>query len=241
MSGHSKWSTIKRTKGATDAKRAVVFTKLAKQIILAAKEKGGNIETNFSLKMAVDKAKSANMPKDNIEKAIKRATGELEDGQIEELIYEGIGPANSQFIIKALTDNKNRTAANIRHIFSKHGGSLGNVMWNFEQKGVIQILNTELQTLKIDFDEFELELIDAGADDIFKEDDNIIVYTAISDLQKIKKFLEDKKINTELIEMQYITKEELKLSSADETKVEKLIDALEDNEDVGDYYSNVNV
>ena len=143
MSGHSKWATIKRSKAANDAKRGAIFTKLGNLITIAAREKGGDLDTNFALRMAVDKAKTANMPKDNIEKAIKRGTGELEGGQIEELYYEGFGPANTQFIVKSLTDNKNRSAANIRHTFTKYGGSLGAVMWNFEQKGVVRIASDE--------------------------------------------------------------------------------------------------
>ncbi len=238
MSGHSKWSTIKRAKAVTDAKRSAVFTKIAKLITVAAREKGGDISMNFSLRIAVDKAKQANMPKDNIEKAIKRGTGELGGGQIEELIYEGVGPVNTQFIIKVLTDNKNRTAAEIRHIFTKHNGSLGSVMWNFEQKGVVRILKENLKKLNID--EFELELIDCGAEDILKEEEGVSVYTGIVDLQKTKKFLEEKNIITESAEVEYIAKEKINLDKDSETKVEKLIENLEENEDVVDFYNNIN-
>ncbi len=238
MSGHSKWSTIKRAKAVTDSKRSAVFTKLAKIITVAAREKGGDINMNFSLKMAVDKAKQANMPKDNIEKAIKRGTGELEGGQIEELIYEGVGPVNSQFVVKILTDNKNRTAAEIRHIFTKRNGSLGAVLWNFEQKGVIRVLQENLTTP--DMDEFELELIDAGADDILKEEEGITIYTEVSKLQNIKKFLEEKKIEIESAEIEYVAKDTLKITEEEESKIEKLTDALEENEDIVDFYTNLN-
>ncbi len=241
MSGHSKWSTIKRAKGATDAKRAAVFTKLSKLITIAAKEKGGDLATNFTLKMAVDKAKSANMPKDNIERSIKRGTGELEGGEIEELTYEGVGPANSQFVIKALTDNKNRSAAEIRHIFTKYGGSLSSVMWNFEQKGITLVKNEELKINNINFDELELELIDAGADDILKEEEGVTIYTTISDLRQVEKYLKHKEIKTESSELEYIAKDKLKLSEDDNLKVKKLIDALEENEDISDYYTNVSL
>ena len=162
MSGHSKWSTIKRAKAVTDAKRGAIFTKLGNLITMAVRDKGSSPDTNFGLRMAIEKAKQANMPKDNIERAIKRGTGELGGGQIEELTYEGFGPANSQFIIKCLTNNKNRSAANIRHLFTKYGGSLGSVMWNFEKKGVIRINSEELKLKNIKLDDFEFEIIDAG-------------------------------------------------------------------------------
>src|SRR5680860_171666 len=171
MSGHSKWSTIKRAKGLKDAKRGAIFTKLGKLIVIAARGKGGDLDTNFSLRMAVDKAKAANMPKDNIERAIKKGTGEIEGGQIEELVYEGIGPVHSQFVLKILTDNKNRSASEIRHLFSQCGGSFGAVLWNFSQKGVIRISTENIKDTL--WDELELELIDAGADDIIKEEEGI--------------------------------------------------------------------
>jgi len=235
MSGHSKWSTIKRKKGLADAKRGAIFTKLANLITIAAKDKGGDMDTNFSLRMAVDKARSANMPKDNIEKAIKRGTGELEGGQILELLYEGIGPANTQYIVKAITDNKNRSASEIRHIFSKHGGSFSAVMWNFKQKGVVRILNDNFSIN----DDTELELIEVGAEDIQKEDEGITVMGAMGDLQKLKKYFDDKNINTESAEIEYIAKDHVELSETDQEKTDKLEDALEECEDVGDYYSNI--
>jgi len=236
MSGHSKWATTKRAKAVTDAKRGAIFTKLANIITVAAKEKGGDMETNFNLRMAVEKAKSANMPKDNIEKAIKRGTGELEGGQIEELYYEGIGPANSQFIIKVLTDNKNRSAAEIRHLFTKHGGSLGSVMWNFDKKGIIRISDLELK-----ISDLELELIESGAQDILEEEEGITIITKIPDLQNVNKFLEDKKVKSESAEIEYIAKEESQVDEENKEKLEKFIDALEENEDVSDYYTNINI
>ncbi|PLX22081.1 YebC/PmpR family DNA-binding transcriptional regulator [Candidatus Parcubacteria bacterium] len=240
MSGHSKWSTIKRAKGAKDAKRSAVFTKLAKIITIAARDKGGDMDMNFSLRMAVDKAKAANMPKDNIEKAIKRGTGELEGGQIEELIYEGIGPINSQFVLKVLTDNKNRSAANIRHLFSKGGGSLGSVMWNFEIKGVIMVLKESIPGEKLSED-MELELIDAGALDISHEDEGFTIYTEVADLAKVKSYLEDKNITTESADIEYVAKDSLDVPKEDEVKVENFIESLEDDEDVSDYYTNLNI
>ncbi len=236
MSGHSKWSKIKRQKGATDAKRGAIFTKFGNLITIAAREKGGDPDTNFNLRMAIEKAKAANVPKENIERSIKRGTGELEGGQIEELYYEGFGPAKSQFIIKSLTNNKNRSAAGIRHIFTKYGGALGTVMWNFNQKGVIRIAD-----LQLPIDELELELIDAGAQDILKEEEDITIYTNVKDLQNVKKFLDSKNINTESAEIEYVSKEGIKIMDENKEKIEKFIEALEDNEDVADYYTNVNI
>jgi len=236
MSGHSKWSTIKRAKAVTDAKRGAIFTKLVNLITVVAREKGGDIATNFALRMAVEKAKTANMPKDNIERAIKRGTGELAGEQIEELYYEGFGPAKSQFIVKSLTDNKNRSVASIRHLFTKYGGSLGSVMWNFEKQGVIRIADCQSPIADL-----ELDLIDAGADDIKKEDEGVIIYTNIKDLVKVKKFLEEKNINTESAEIEYIAKEEQEVSDENKEKIEKFIEELEDCEDVADYYMNISI
>lgn len=241
MSGHSKWATTKRQKAVTDAKRGAIFTKLSNIITIAAREKGGDPDTNFSLRMAIDKARAANMPKDNIERAIKRGTGELAGAAIEEMVYEGLGPAKSQFIVKCLTDNRNRAAANIRHLFTKHGGAFGSVIWNFGQKAVVRISKDELTGNKSGTEEFELELIDAGAQDIIKEDEGITIYAKPEDLQKVKKFLEEKNIKTESAEIEYIAKEDLALSGEDKGRVEKFIEELEDNEDVADYYTNVNI
>jgi YebC/PmpR family DNA-binding regulatory protein len=237
MSGHSKWATTKRAKAVVDAKRGAIFTKLANQIIITAREKGGDQNTNFGLRIAVEKARAANMPKDNIERAIKRGTGELGGEAIAEYIYEGIGPAKSQFIVKALTDSKNRSAANIRHIFSKYGGAMSSVMWNFEQKGVIRIMNEEIKVK--DADEFELELIDAGADDILQEDEGMTIYVKPENLQKVKQFLDSKNIKTETAEMEYIAKEELNLDDPAKEQVQKFIDELDGDEDASDYYTNI--
>ena len=237
MSGHSKWATTKRAKAVVDAKKGAIFTKLANLITIAAREKGGDPTVNFSLRMAMDKARAVNMPKDNVERAIKRGTGEGGGGaQIEELVYEAVGPANTQFVVRALTDSKNRTASLVKHIFNKHGGALSPVMWNFEQKGVIMIAADSLNG--IDPDEFELEMADAGADDVKRDEDGAIVYTRMEDLQKAKKFLEDRNIATESAGIEYVAKETIVLSAEDQEKVDKIIDALDDCEDVNDYFLN---
>ncbi|MFH1412425.1 MAG: YebC/PmpR family DNA-binding transcriptional regulator [bacterium] len=236
MSGHSKWSTIKRAKAVVDAKRGAVFTKIGNMITIAAK-KSGDPDTNFSLRVAMDKAKAVNMPKDNITKAIKRGTGELSGEEIEELIYEGIGPAQTQIIVKCLTDNKNRTAANIRHLFGKYNGSLGSVMWNFSQQGVIIIKNKELNKINSDL---ELELIDQDVLDIVKEQEGLTVYTNMADLNKIKQFLESKNIIIKSADIEYVAKEKKEiLNTSEQDRIDKLIDALEDNEDVTVCYTNI--
>src|SRR5574344_896249 len=163
MSGHSKWATIKHAKGAADAKRGQLFTKFIKEISIAARMGGGDPVSNPRLRTAILKARDANMPKDNVERAIKKGTGELGGAQVEELYYEGLGPVGLQVIVKSVTDNKNRSASTIRHIFTKTGGAFGSVMWNFSQQGVFMISKEELDVKKINFDELELELIDGGA------------------------------------------------------------------------------
>jgi len=238
MSGHSKWATTHRQKEIVDAKRGAVFTKLANLITMAAK-RGGDINANPSLRTAVEKARAASMPKDNIERAIKKGTGELGGEQIEELYYEAIGPGNSQFVIKCVTDNKNRSGGNVRHIFTKNGGALGNVLWNFEQKGVIMVGNSELSAKNINFDDLELELIDVGADDLLKEAEDIIIYTKTDKLQSVVSFLESKGLKPESAEIEYVAKEKQKLNDNEKNTIEKIMEDLEDNEDVSDYYTNI--
>lgn len=238
MSGHSKWATTHRQKAIVDAKRGAVFTKLANIITIAAR-KGGDPAINFNLRMAIDKARAVNMPKDNIDRAVKRGTGELGGAAIEELIYEGIGPAKAQFIVKSLTDNKNRSAATIRHLFTKYGGSFGAVMWNFELKGVIRLSNIELKNKNLEGDEnFELEMIDKGAQDIDHEQEGLTVYTRPEDLPVFKQFLEEKCLQTETAEIEYVAKDEASVSGEEKEQLQKFIDELEENEDVSEYYTN---
>jgi len=238
MSGHSKWATTHRQKEIVDAKRGAIFTKLANIITIAAKG-GGDPSANASLRAAVDRAREASMPKDNIERAIKKGTGELGGDQIEELYYEGIGPAGIQVIVKCVTDNRNRSGSTVRHIFTKNGGAFGSVMWNFEQAGVIMISAEELQAHKIEFDAFELELIDNGASDIAQAEEGVTVYTLLSDFQRMQDYLKNKGLKTESAEIEYVAKEKIKLSSEDQEKCDKFLEEFEDNEDVGDYYTNI--
>lgn len=240
MSGHSKWATTHRQKELVDAKRGAIFTKLANNISVAAR-KGGDPAANPTLRAAIDKARDANMPKDNVERAIKKGTGELGGAQVEELVYEGMGPCGVQVIVKSITDNKNRSGSTIRHCFTKSGGAFGAVMWNFSQKGVFMISQEELKTKNINFEDLELELIDAGASDIKQEAEGLTIYTEMSDFQKMEDFLAGRAIKTESGELEYVAKEKLVLNEEDAAKVEKFLEELENNEDVSDYYTNTDL
>lgn len=237
MSGHSKWATTKRQKAAVDAKRGAAFTKIGNLLSIAAR-KGGGAETNFALRMAIDKARAVNMPKDNIERAIKRGTGELGGAEIHELLYEGIGPAKVQFIVKVATDNKNRSAGAIRHLFADSGGSLGSVLWNFTEQGVIRI-GAEALGQNGRGEDFELALIDAGAADIIRSEEGITILTATADLAKVKAFLEARGLATESAELEYIAKEKLALAPEELARIESFMEDLDENEDVVDYYTNL--
>lgn len=237
MSGHSKWATTKRAKALVDAKRGAAFTKLSNLLSIAAR-KGGDPDTNFQLRLAIDRARAVNMPKDNIERAIRRGTGEDGGGPLEELVYEGIGPAQAQFIVQVLTDSRNRTAATIRHTFAKHGGALGSVMWNFEQKGVLMVSKETWGKSGLNFDDFLLEGIDAGIDDAILEDEGVVIYTKPEAFAKVKDWLEGKNLPTESAAIEYVAKEKLEVSDEDRGKLESFIEALEADDDVSDYYTN---
>ena len=238
MSGHSKWATTHRQKELVDAKRGAIFTKLANVITIAARS-GGDPSANPSLRAAIDKARGSNMPKDNIERAIKKGTGELGGEQVEELFYEGMVPTGIQVIVKCLTDNKNRSGASVRHLFTKNGGAFGAVAWNFSQLGVIRVAGDEIRAKHLSYEDLELELIDQNVQDFQKEDEGITVYTEIKDLQKIKEFLEAKGLKTESAEIEHVAKEKIEMPEADKEKMEKFFEELEDNEDVSDYYTNL--
>ncbi len=240
MSGHSKWATTKRAKAVVDAKRGAVFTKIANTITIAARERGGDPETNPSLRAIIDKARMVNMPKDNIERAIKRGTGELGGAIVEELYYEGLFPNNIQFIIKCLTDNKNRSASLVRHAFTKYGGNLGSVMWNFEQKGLIVVSQEALKGKKNNLEDWQLELIDAGIDDFKIDNDMILIFTRVDNLQKVKLLLDEQGISMESAEIEYVAKDKQTISDEEQEKIDHFIEEIEDLEDVNDYYSNIN-
>lgn len=238
MSGHSKWSTIKRKKAAIDAKRGKLFTKLIKEITIAARQGGGDPSANPRLRLAVDNAKAANMPMDNIERAIKKATGELEGVVYTELTYEGYGPGGVAILVEAATDNKNRTVAEVRHLFNKHGGSLGesgSVAWMFDKKGIIT-LPTQGKT---EDDIMEI-VLDAGAEDISEEEGYFEVTTEVENFEPVRRALVDAGLEIENASLQWIAKNTVDVSGETAEKVMKLIDALEDNDDVQNVYSNAN-
>lgn len=240
MSGHSKWTQIKRQKGAADQKRSSLFTKLANTITIAAKEKGGNLETNFKLRLAIDQAKAANMPKENIERAVKRGTGELAGGQIEKIVYEAICPDGVGLVIEALTDNKNRAVSSLRHILGKHGGSLAgpnSVLWKFEQKAVLRLENFAEKIKNLE--EFELKLIDLGAEEITKENADLVVYASLNNLQKLKEASPEKNITFDYAEIEYVARQKTKISDKTlEEKLNALFEDLDNDQDVNNYYSD---
>ena len=210
MSGHSKWATTKRKKGALDAKRGKIFTKLIKEITIAAREGGGDPAGNPRLRLAVDNAKAANMPADNIERAIKKATGELEGTTISELTYEGYGPGGIAVLVEVATDNKNRTVAEVRHIFSKHGGNMGesgSVAWMFEKKGIITLPKQGKSE-----DEIMEIVLDAGADDLQTEDEYFEIQTNVESFEPVRKTLVDKKFTIENASLQWIAKNTLNIA-----------------------------
>lgn len=238
MSGHSKWTKLKHSKGALDAKRGAMFTKLGNVITIAAREGGGDSDSNFKLRLAIEHAKKANLPKDNIERAIKRGTGELAGGQIEEVIYEAFGPNKTSFIIEALTDNKNRTVANLRRIFNKHGGSLAgqnSVCWMFEKKGIIRIIIDDLKKKE----EIELKVIDLNAEDIKTEGDELAIYTKLEDLEKIKKGLENQGVKIDYAQIEWFAKDLIKINQETQKRVNAIFVELDDNSDINDYYTNI--
>lgn len=241
MSGHSKWHNIQQRKGKQDALRSNLFTKYAKLITVAAKTGGADATTNFSLRLAVEKAKAVGMPKDNIEKAIKRGTGELAGAaQVEEILYETFGPSGVAIIIKALTDNKNRTVSDLKYILSQHGGSMGgagSVMWMFSQMGVISISNLQFPIFNLDKESFELVLIEAGAEDI-TEDGEIEIKTKVENFQKVLGKL--KELGLEPLEsgLQLVAKDKIKVDEATRAKLEGLFGDLEVHDDVENYWTN---
>jgi len=239
MSGHSKWSTIKRQKGANDAKRGALFTKLAREIITAARQGGGDLEANYRLRMAVDKARANSMPAENIKRAIERATGTGADAeQYEEVTYEGIGPANVAVIIAAMTDNRNRTASEIRSIFTRHGGTLSTVAWQFEQRGVIDIpLGGR------DPDEITLAAIDAGASDVAApEAGSIIVTTEPADLEAVRRQLAGAGYEAESAELSMEPTTTIEISDEKIAKaVLQFVERLEDLDDVQEVYANFDI
>lgn len=239
MSGHSKWSSIKHKKGAADAKRGQLFTKLGREIALAAREGGGNPEMNFRLMLAIDRAKQSNMPKDNIDRAIQRGAGTGKQDVLEEVIYEGYGPSGTAMLVNALTDNRNRSVAEVRRVFSRHTGNLGEngcVAWLFDRKGYITIAPEDN-----DPEEVALVAIDAGAEDVKVDAELVEVFTEMGDLQKVREELEANEIKIESAELSWMPKTTMALDDSDTLKTMRLIDALEELDDVMQVYSNLDI
>ncbi len=239
MSGHSKWATTKRKKAVIDAKRGKMFTKLIKEITIAAREGGGDPAGNPRLRLAIDNAKSANMPQDNIERAIKKATGELEGVTFHEFTYEGYATGGVALLVEVATDNKNRTVAEVRHLFSKGGGTLaetGSVAWMFNRKGVITLPKQEKTE-----DEILEIILEAGADDLQTEEDFYEIQTSIESFETVRKALVEKNINIENASLQWIAQNFVAVSGEDAEKVIKLIEALEESDDVQNVYSNADI
>ncbi len=239
MSGHSKWSTIKRKKGAADAKRGKLFTKLIKEISIAAREGGGDPEGNPRLRLAISNAKGNNMPKDNIERAIKKATGTDAD-QYQETTYEGYASNGVAVFVECLTDNTNRTVSSVRAAFSKHGGNLGtngSLEFIFDRKGVFTIKIEE----GMDEDELTLEIIDGGAEDVTSEDGYLSVTCEMSDFGAVQKKIDNLGVEAENAELQRIPSTLVTLDDDNFGKVMKLIDVLEDNDDVQKVFHNLDI
>lgn len=239
MSGHSKWSSIKHKKGAADAKRGKIFTKLIKEITTAARMGGGDPETNARLRVAVAQAKAENMPKDNIERAIKKGIGAIEGESYEEYTYEGYGPGGVAILIEVLTDNKKRTTAEIRHILTRMNGNMGEagcVSWLFSKKGYISFDKKTVDEDKI----IELSL-DAGAEDVTSDDNVIEVITDISDFEKVKKVFDSKGLKYIVSEISMIPQTSVKLEGKNAETMLKLMEALEDSDDVQKVYANFDI
>lgn len=241
MAGHSKWAQIKHKKAATDAKRGKIFTKIVKEISVAAKLGGGDPEGNPRLRSAIEKAKEVNMPSENIKRAIMKGTGELPGTTYEEVIYEGYGPGGVALLIEALTDNKNRTVSEIRHILSKNGGNLGEagcVAWMFEKKGYILVEKTI-----IDEDTLMSIVLDAGADDMKNDpsEDNYEIITSPENLNAVKEAIEAQNIPISLSEITMLPKTYVTIEGSTADQMVKLIDALEDNDDVQNVYANFDI
>lgn len=239
MSGHSKWSTIKRKKGVVDAKRGKIFTTIIKEITIAARSGGGDESANPRLRQAIAKAKSANMPADNIKRAIKKGTGELPGVNYEEAVYEGYGPAGVAIIMEILTDNKKRTVAEIRHLMSKFGGNLGengSVAWMFDKKGQIVIDKNDYEEEAM----FEIAL-ECGAEDFEPEDQEFIIVTDPADLIEVKDNLEAKEVVVKSADIEFVPKNLQKVEGTDVEKIINLMEALEDNEDIKNVYANFDI
>ncbi len=237
MAGHNKWSKVKNVKGKEDAKRAKIFTKMARMIMVATREGGGDPDYNASLKMAVDKAKAENMPNENIERAIKKGLGESGDSVFIESTYEGYGPEGTAVIVECLTDNKNRTASNVRYAFDKNGGNLGttgSVTFQFDYKGLLVLTDGDY-----DADEVMMDALDCGAEDVRKENDHVMIISAVDDFIQVKDGLSGKGYDFDVAQLAYLAKNMVEITDDNNiANMKKLIEMLEDDDDVQEVYTN---
>jgi len=239
MSGHSKWSTIKHKKAATDAKRSKLFSQLARLISVASKEKGSDLTCNPNLRMLIEKAKIANMPKDNIDRAIKKGAGELEGVSYEEFLLEAYGPEKIAILIEGITDNKNRTVSEIKNILTKQNAKManpGSVSYLFSKKGAIEI---GLEDNALPKEELELSVIESGADDMEWSDDTLTIYTSPENLMAVKNILDEKGIKIKSFNFDWIPAVKAEIPVEQREKVEKLFDTISDHDDVQELYSNL--
>lgn len=239
MSGHSKWAQIRRKKEKVDTQRGRIFTHLIREITVAARQGGGNPETNARLRAAIDMAKAQNMPQDNIKNAIMRGTGELEGVNYEEISYEGYGSCGVAILIEAVTDNKNRTTSEIRHIFSRYGGNLGEtgcVSWMFKDKGVIYI-----DKEKVDEERLLMIALDAGAEDVTVESDSYQIITSLREFGSVRSMLESEGVEYSSAELTKLPQSTVKVSEKDAKTILKLMDALEEHDDVQHVYANFDI
>ena len=239
MAGHSKWKNIRIRKGKQDAIRGKIFTKLSREIIVAAKMGGGDQDTNPRLRMAILKARENSVPAENIKRSIQRGTGEIEGADYEEITYEGYGPSGSAIMLECYTENRNRTVAEVRHAFTKAGGNMadnGSVSWQFKHLGQIIV-----DRAKLDEDEFTLLALDAGAEDVASDEESFVVYTAIESLHRVNDALEKAGIKASEVGLTYLPTNKTELTDEDTLKLLRLLDALDDLDDVQDTFVNVDI
>ena len=241
MAGHSKWNNIKHKKAKADAQKGKIFTKVAKEIIVAVKHGGADPDVNFSLRMALDKARTYNIPNDNINRAIQRGLGNVDGDNFDEFSYEGFGPGGVAIIIDLLSDNRNRTASDIRHIFSKHGGNMGEngcVSYMFDRKGTIYI---DREQEARDEEEMLMLALEAGAEDLDVEAESYQIITAVADLEAVRSYLQEQKVPMESVELAMIPQTSVSVSGETAEKVLNLLDALEEHDDVQNVYTNADI
>jgi len=239
MAGHSKWANIKHRKARSDAKRGKVFTRIAKELTIAARDGGGDPDANSRLRLVVQQARAANMPNDNIDRAIRRGTGELEGVNYEEIMLEGYGPGGIGILIECVTDNRNRSVSEVRHILTRHGGSMadaGSVAWNFERKSVISIARNDMSE-----DDVLLAVIDAGAEDVKEEEDTFEVFASPEKFDAVREAIENVGYEIKEARMSFIPNQSVELNGRDAATALKLLDSLDDSDEVQSIFSNLEV